>query len=259
MPEIKIEVANEVFSLNCEDKNFFSRFINLHRDFLTYGKPSFIINFYNGNGNKNLFSVSIKQNNHNITVATNNQKQLERSFQTGCLQVSIERPLSLENYLRVILAQYLFHKGGFLLHASAIGYKNKAYIFTGPSGVGKSTIARISKNKLILSDDLVAIQKVNHGYMAFPTPFGLQSRNIADKKLFIAAVYLLRHSEKILCQRMSVKDTLARIISNIVFMGEITLPTDEILEKCYDFIKVVHCYDLAFNRDKNIWSYLVAS
>ena len=62
--------------------------------------------------------------------------------------------------------------GGFLLHASWIRYKDQAILFTGPSGVGKSTQADLwvqHKGAELINGDRAAI---------FPTPGGAEVRGI---------------------------------------------------------------------------------
>lgn len=62
--------------------------------------------------------------------------------------------------------------GGFLLHASWIQYRGKAILFTGPSGIGKSTQAALwcqLRGAELINGDRAAI---------FPTPDGAEVRGI---------------------------------------------------------------------------------
>ena len=258
MREIKLAFAGEIFSIKFKNNKSFSAFLKQHRRFLTDGKPNFSLIFYNNSEKKNLFSVSIKQKSNNKIIRIKNLKYLERSFATKRLEIGMEQPIGLENYLRVFLSHYLFRRGGFLLHASTIGHKNKAYVFTGPSGVGKSTIARISRDKRILTDDIVAVRRINHRYHAFATPFGIQSRGIGSIHLPIAGIYLISHAEKTVCERIPPVPALTKVMSNIVLMGTGTqdLPIDKLFDNCYNLVKTTPCYELPFNKNENIWRFL---
>lgn len=64
---------------------------------------------------------------------------------------------------------------GMMLHASAVELDGEAYLFSAPSGTGKSTHTegwmRVFDRAQIINDDKPAIRKVNGRYNAFGTPF----------------------------------------------------------------------------------------
>jgi hypothetical protein len=258
MREIKLAFAGKIFGIKFAPNRPFSAYLQKHAAFLTDGKPDFSLTFYQRNGMKNLFSVSVKKKGESKIIRIENKTSLERSFATQRLGVSMDQALGLENYLRVFFSQYLFTQDGFLLHASTIGYKNRAYVFTGPSGVGKSTIARISRDKLVLTDDTVAIRRMNNRYYAFATPFGVQSVGAGGIRLPIAAIFLISHAEKTTCTRIPPLPALTKIISNIILMGAEAqdLPIDKLFDTCYNLVKETPCYALPFNKNEDIWRVL---
>lgn len=78
---------------------------------------------------------------------------------------------NVENCLRVLVGWDVAERGGLLLHASGVVRAERAFIFFGPSGVGKSTVARLSAQWPVLSDDLVLIECAPTGYQACGVPF----------------------------------------------------------------------------------------
>lgn len=64
---------------------------------------------------------------------------------------------------------------GMMLHASAVELDGEAYLFSAPSGTGKSTHTegwlRVFDKAQIINDDKPAIRKVDGRYFAFGTPF----------------------------------------------------------------------------------------
>ena len=258
MVEIKFAIAGEVLSLNFKQNRLFSSFINERRGFLTDKKADFSIYFFDGKEKKDLFTVGISQKKSDKNINIRNWEQLERSFNTKCLEIGMLEPIGLENYLRVFFSHYLFRKGGFLLHASTVGYKNKAFVFTGPSGTGKSTIARISKDKMVLTDDLVAIKRIEDTYYAFATPFGLQNKAAGTAHLPISGIYLISHGQSTTCRKLPLKQALAKVMSNIVLIGadSLDLPVDNLFDNCYNALKDTPCYGLSFNKNEDIWRYL---
>ncbi|MBQ8783839.1 MAG: hypothetical protein IJZ57_08730 [Clostridia bacterium] len=64
---------------------------------------------------------------------------------------------------------------GMMLHASAVELEGEAYLFSAPSGTGKSTHTegwlRVFEKAEIINDDKPAVRKVDGQYFAFGTPF----------------------------------------------------------------------------------------
>jgi hypothetical protein len=64
-----------------------------------------------------------------------------------------------ENFLRVLYAWRCLAQDALLIHACGIIRNGGGYVFFGPSGSGKTTTARCSPGAVILSDDLVILQR----------------------------------------------------------------------------------------------------
>lgn len=98
------------------------------------------------------------------------------------------RPFLISQILAVALVQ----KGDILLEASAVEKDNHCLIFLGPSGVGKSTLARgfIQKKYKLLSDGMVRVLSTNDNQKAHPGYWqqllsiaSLEALDIAHNKL----------------------------------------------------------------------------
>lgn len=102
-----------------------------------------------------------------------------RTLRKGtCSQVQIKRtaiPYGITDKVIVSCLEAVHHltaAGGFLLHASWIRIGEKAVLFTGPSGVGKSTQAALwekHRGAELINGDRAAV---------FPTPGGAEVRGI---------------------------------------------------------------------------------
>lgn len=81
-------------------------------------------------------------------------------------------PYAADCVLRIVHTLLLSRERGFLLHASSAVRNGKAFLFTGPSGAGKTTIARLAPSDVVvLSDEISYVRRVGDGYVAFGTPF----------------------------------------------------------------------------------------
>jgi hypothetical protein len=80
------------------------------------------------------------------------------------------------NGMMFVLSHLLIHDKGLLVHGSAIQKDNRAALFLGLSGAGKSTVTRLCRPDVCFSDDGSIIKKEGDHVFAYPSPFG-QFRN----------------------------------------------------------------------------------
>ena len=81
-------------------------------------------------------------------------------------------PFALDCLLRVIYATLLPRVGGMLIHGCGLRHAAIGVIFPGVSGAGKSTLARKAPDADdVLSDELVAVRRLDDGWRVFGTPF----------------------------------------------------------------------------------------
>src|SRR5581483_2511948 len=76
-----------------------------------------------------------------------------------------------ENFLRVLYAWLCLENQALLVHASGVIRDGQGYVFFGPSGSGKTTVAHLSRDATVLSDDLVIIRKWNDAFWVHGVPF----------------------------------------------------------------------------------------
>jgi len=78
---------------------------------------------------------------------------------------------SLHAFLRVANALLLAGLDGLLVHASSVLRRGRAFLFPGPSGAGKTTIARLADGGGVLSDEVSAVRRVGGRFFCYSTPF----------------------------------------------------------------------------------------
>ena len=93
----------------------------------------------------------------------------------------------------------LLYYNGLRLHASAIEVDGKAYLFSGPSGMGKSTHTRlwrqeISTNAQVFNDDKPAIRFVDDVWYAYGTPWCGKDAINQNKKVCLAGICFLKQA-----------------------------------------------------------------
>lgn len=97
-------------------------------------------------------------------------------------------PNMTDDTLEYLISGTKFYKklvdyNGFMLHASAVVYRDKAYLFSAPCGVGKSTHAsqwlKVFDGAYILNDDKPALRIMGDKVYVFGTPWsGKTEQNV---------------------------------------------------------------------------------
>lgn len=110
-------------------------------------------------------------------------------------------------YTRLIMYE------GIMLHSSAVVYEDKAYLFSAPSGTGKSTHTKlwteVFKDAYILNDDKPAIRIIDGKMYAYGTPFsGKTDLNVNERKP-IQGICFIERSEDNWIKKASRKDAIS--------------------------------------------------
>ena len=81
---------------------------------------------------------------------------IDATASTAVVRRHGDDPTGLVTTLRTALSARLPLEGGVLVHAAALERRGRGFLFFGPSGIGKSTLAQRSPWR-VLSDELVAV------------------------------------------------------------------------------------------------------
>ncbi len=108
---------------------------------------------------------------------------------------------------------------GIMLHASCVEYNGKAYLFSAPSGTGKSTHTHLWLEYLpgseIINDDKPALRVINNKIYAFGTPWSGTTAESTNTGVPVAGIaFLNRGVNKI--ERVGGKDVLSDFFNETV-------------------------------------------
>ncbi len=111
--------------------------------------------------------------------------------------------------------------GGLFLHASAIAYEGKAYLFSAPSGTGKSTHTALWKKQFgsgaeIINDDKPALKLEDGTFFVYGTPFSGKTDQNRNMRVPLQAIGILSRSAKNRAERMDAKDALLPILNQTI-------------------------------------------
>jgi hypothetical protein len=118
----------------------------------------------------------------------------------------------------------LFYKSlvdfdGFMLHASAVVLDGKAYLFSAPSGTGKSTHTSLwlksfgHARAYIINDDKPALRLENGAFYVYGTPWSGKGYLNTNIKVPLQAIVFLRQAKENQIRRLTGKEAVPMLIS----------------------------------------------
>lgn len=164
-------------------------------------------------------------------------------------------PYSIDGVLRILHSLILAREGGFLIHAASAVRNDQAFIFTGVSGAGKTTISRLAPPDVeVLTDEISYVRPGKRGYDAYGTPFaGELARIGANMRAPLKAIYLLVQGKKNKIEAVSETDALQALMRNILFFSHDRELVEKVFQSAFEFISRVPVYRLIFLPDNRVW------
>ena len=131
---------------------------------------------------------------------------------------------------------------GIMLHSSAVVVDGRAYLFTAPSGTGKSThtalwLKKFGDRAYILNDDKPAIRLEDGTFYAYGTPWSGKTNQNVNCRVPIGGICILSRGEKNEIHRVTGKTAVFGL-----FTQTLRPKNEEILNKVMDLLK--HIIDI---------------
>jgi len=212
--------------------------------------------------------------------------EAEYRLSDRCLRFEAERdlfhPAIQPRYLNILLSSLYnsycedlgrFPREAYLVHGCGVTIGDGGYVFTGPSGAGKTTIAGLSGDHAVLNDEVVLVRPRHSSrdggrdgdFEVAGTPLlgGINRRS--NTAVSLRAVLLLRHSrEPALCE-VEPKEAYTRFLAQVFDLAPVLSSgaerlrwLSEKMDFARDVLQRVPCYELAFRPDDSFWPLLQA-
>lgn len=198
------------------------------------------------------FNISEYNSEESITFLTNNSNYCD-IYQNK----NPQEPFNPFMYpLGSILLFYILNKhNGILMHASAVFTNNKGYIFTGKSGVGKTTISHIFTKKYakLIHDDRIAIRKIDTKYYMYNTPI---YNNDTSKRSVITEIFLLKQDNENSLTKIDGAKAISMLLANCIHQNYNDSLLSYLLNFLSDLSETTPIYILNFKKDDSIVNFL---
>lgn len=190
----------------------------------------------------------------------------QRSDFAGCLDVRARRGrtvfregaelFAVESFLRIGYSFLAVERSGLLLHSAGVLRGDRGYIFPGPSGTGKSTIASlVTDRERVLSDEMVVVRKRGEGsYWVYSTPFyGTNESAEASIGVALQAALLPVKDREVGLRKARPALALSRLLSSVLFFGQDPALTRQLMDISADLVACIPFYLMHFRRDDSFW------
>ncbi len=138
-----------------------------------------------------LYSQAIVQPDFSRAEILFSENAWNRLASTGPEIRAWELPYPLD---QLLVVPVLALRGAVLLHACGAAVSNRALVFAGHSGDGKTTLAGLLSREgaRLLSDERVAVRKTERGFVAFGTPWPGEGDVVSSDAHPLAGMFVLR-------------------------------------------------------------------
>lgn len=106
---------------------------------------------------------------------------------------------------------------GMMLHSSALEYQGKAYLFSGPSGVGKSTHSKLWQQTFgsaaqVFNDDKPILRFLDGRWFAYGAPWCGKDDINQNKKVPLAGICFMRQGKENTIRQLSPQEAAIHIL-----------------------------------------------
>jgi len=164
-------------------------------------------------------------------------------------------PYSADAVLRIVHTLILARQGGFLLHAASAVRGGRAFVFSGVSGAGKTTISRLAPpDTTLLTDEISYIRPDGNGYRAFGTPFAGELATPGENvSAPVSTLFFLEKGKENRVENVFRDQAMRSLLRNILFFAEDAELVNLVFQSACNFVENICIRRLVFVPDQRVW------
>jgi hypothetical protein len=253
-----VEIGGIPIALSTSDPNFLDLLRRRYEGFLGTSSPEFELEF-------DLITPTPNSDDDVRVRRDGNEWLLQRGDflarwnpRTGRGKVrQNSNPYSLDSVMRIVHSLILAERGGFLLHAASAIHNGRAYLFSGVSGAGKTTMTRLAPPDVVLLTDEISYVRPSdgeQGYSAFGTPFaGELAKSGENCSAPVAGLFFLAQGPTNRFDELPTEESVRRLMRNILFFAKDRRLVEKLFATACDFVARVPIRQLTFYPDGKVW------
>lgn len=169
--------------------------------------------------------------------------------------VAVHDELALKHALMNLYSSFIVHHNwGLLLHSSCAIEEGRAHVFMGHSGAGKSTAAKLSYPRKLLSDEATILKITEENITVFNSPFRseLQSTD-HQENCPLGSIQLLEQSRSNKRLKLKKSEALLQITDKVFFWSYKAEEPAKIFRLLKLVVNEIPVYELHFQKNNTFW------
>jgi hypothetical protein len=264
-----VEIGGIPISLSTTHKQFFALLLQRYQGFLSSSRPEGTLHFeIIDAGTASDEDVRVRRDGPGWLLERGDfAARWDPATNSGSVRQNAN-PYSLDSVLRILHSLILANRGGFLLHAASAVCNGHAFLFSGVSGAGKTTITRLAPPEVTLLSDEISyvrpdqsrdlharsLDPTANGYRAFGTPFaGELAKSGENCSAPVSGLFFLEQGPENRIDGLSSAEAVRRLMRNILFFAEDPNLVEQLLATACDFVSRVPIHRLTFYPDSKVW------
>ncbi len=164
-------------------------------------------------------------------------------------------PYAVDAVLRIVHSLILARQGGFLIHAASAIRNGKAFLFSGVSGAGKTTISRLAPpDAILLTDEISYVRRQGNRYLACGTPFAGELARVGENQSApLSALFLLEKGPENRIEPIGATEAVQRLLRNVLFFADDSELVELVFQAACEFASLVPIRRLIFVPDQRVW------
>lgn len=159
-----------------------------------------------------------------------------------------------ENTVAYMESAYQFYRRligfqGFYLHSSAVMVDDKAYLFSGPCGMGKSTHTRIwqqvfGEKAKVFNDDKPALRRLDDRWYAYGTPWCGKDGINSNVKVPLAGICFLKQAPVNSIRRLDNMEAFSMFLTQTLYKNLEAEEMSDLLKTADQLIREIPIFEL---------------
>jgi len=164
-------------------------------------------------------------------------------------------PYAIDSVLRIVHTLIQAPAGGFLLHGASAIRHGRAFLFSGVSGAGKTTISSlVPPDSILLTDEISYIRRDGERYLACGTPFAGELARLGENAVApIERLFFLAKGPENRIEPIETADALRMLLRNILFFADDASLIEMVFRSACEFLGRVPAFRLTFYPDERVW------